>query len=403
VPGDPAGGEQARALVQIIKECEMDVIELTSHLVRIPGFSGQEGQVAEAIEEAMRQLGYREIFREKMGSVVGIVGPDHGPTRVLFDGHMDVTSVAGQWSVDPFGGEIIDSRIYGRGSNDMKGCLAAAICGVAEAAATGKLSAAVAVSATVLEETIEAISLLEVLDRLHPENVVICEPTRLRVQVGQRGRMEIMMHVQGVPAHAAHPEEGVNPILLTANALEALEELKLPSEPTFGQAILVPTDIISDPYPLISLIPGSVKVRFDRRLLVGEDEESVLKPMGDRLSRIDPKAFTLEVAAEPLVTYTGVEVKAARFLPAWRQDVDNPLVVAAQAALKHAGLNPETGIFQVCTNGSASAGMKGIPTIGLGPGSEEGCHVIDEFITVEEVRAAAKIYKNLTLRIAGGK
>lgn len=400
--GDPTEAEQPRTLEEIIKECEMDVIELTSRLVRIPGFSGQEGPVAEAVEEAMRQLNYREIFREKMGSVVGVVGPDHGPTRVLFDGHMDVTSVAGQWSMDPFSGEIIDGRIYGRGSTDMKGGLAAAICGVAEAAATGKLSSAVAVSATVLEETIEAVSLLEVLDRLHPENVVICEPTGLRVQVGQRGRMEIMMHIQGVPAHAAHPEEGVNPILLVVSALKALEELKLPSEPTFGQAILVPTDIISDPYPLISLIPGSVKVRFDRRLLVGEDEESVLNPMADRLSEIDPQAFSLEIAAEPILTYTGVEVKAARFLPAWRLDVNNHLVNAAQTALKHAGLDPEPGIFQVCTNGSASAGLKDIPTIGLGPGSEEGCHIIDEFVAVDEVRTAAKIYKDLTLQLAGG-
>jgi acetylornithine deacetylase/succinyl-diaminopimelate desuccinylase-like protein len=134
----------------------MDAVELTQRLVRIPGVSGREGEVADAVEAAMNELGFREVLRDPYGAVVGLVGPEGAPTKLLFDGHMDVVPVIGTWSVDPFGGEIRGGRLWGRGSTDMKGGLAAAICGVAEAARDGALTGQAAVSATVLEEVMEA-------------------------------------------------------------------------------------------------------------------------------------------------------------------------------------------------------------------------------------------------------
>ena len=101
----------------------MDAVELTQKLVRIPGVSGQEGAVADAVEQAMRDLGYREVTRDSFGTVLGQVGPEGASTCLLFDGHMDVVPVVGEWSVDPFGGEIRDGRLWGRGSTDMKGGL----------------------------------------------------------------------------------------------------------------------------------------------------------------------------------------------------------------------------------------------------------------------------------------
>ena len=131
-----------------------DEIELTQKLVQTPGLSGAEGEVADRVEDAMNALGFCSVFRDALGNVIGFIGPEAETTALLFDAHMDVVPAAGEWRMDPFGGEIMDGRLYGRGSTDTKGGLAAAICGAAAAAKSGRLSRQVAVSATVLEETV---------------------------------------------------------------------------------------------------------------------------------------------------------------------------------------------------------------------------------------------------------
>ena len=99
-----------------------------------------------------------------------------------------------------------------RGSTDMKGGIAAAICGVAAAARSG-LKRRVAVSASVLEEIIEGHALASVLDACAPQAVVICEPSKLQIKAGQKGRVELLLTFHGKPAHAATPHVGVNPCM----------------------------------------------------------------------------------------------------------------------------------------------------------------------------------------------
>ena len=379
----------------------MDAVDLTAELVRTPGLSGGEAAVADVIERTMLELGYREVVRDRFGAVIGLVGPQTRETKVLFDGHMDVVPVVGEWTVDPFGAEVIDGRLYGRGSTDMKGGLAAAICGVAAAARQGDLCHQVAVSATVLEETIEGVALSEVIDQVLPEAVVICEPSGLQLKTAQKGRLEVLLTLYGKPSHAAHPERGLNPIEFAMRALRALDAMPPPVDGELGKGILVPTDIISDPYPSISMLPSSVTIRFDRRTLVGEDRTSILDAIRACLVADNIADFELTVTDSEVATYTEEVLTPSRWLPAWRLDRDHALVHSALSAIEKAGVEPEMGVFAFCTNGSESAGNRGIPTIGIGPGSEADAHVIDESVSVDEVRSACDIYRNLVLDLAG--
>jgi acetylornithine deacetylase/succinyl-diaminopimelate desuccinylase-like protein len=181
----------------------LDAVELAGRLISIPGLSGAEANVADEVERAMTLAGYRDVFRDPLGSVIGVAGPDTAAPALLFDGHMDVVPAVGAWTMDPFRPVVRDGRLYGRGATDMKAGLAAAIAGVAAAAAAGRLRRPVAVSATVMEETIEGVALARVLDDLRPEAVVICEASDLAVQVGQRGRAELIVTVTGLAALAA--------------------------------------------------------------------------------------------------------------------------------------------------------------------------------------------------------
>jgi putative selenium metabolism hydrolase len=379
--------------VELTVALRMDPVELAARLIRTPGISGEERRVADLVEGAMRELGYRDVTRDRLGSVVGFVGPPGSPPRILFDGHMDVVPVTGSWSVDPFGGGVTEGRLYGRGATDMKGGLAAALVGVATA--SDELSEPVALSASVLEETIEGVALAEVLDRLTPEAVVICEPSGLGVRIGQRGRAEVLITAHGVPAHAASPERGRNPISLAARGLQSVEAMTLPEDRLLGPAMIVVTDVVSDPYPSISLIPSGVTMRFDRRTLLGEAEHDVLEGLRAALGEVDADGFTVSVTEDEVAAYTGARVAGRRFLKAWTLPPEHRLVRAATEAVRGAGLEPQIGTWGFCTNGSESAGVRGIPTIGIGPGHPEDAHVEDESVAVDEVRLAAEIYRRL--------
>ena len=379
----------------------LDAVEFASRLISIPGLSGAEADVADEVERAMTSAGYRDVFRDQLGSVIGIAGPEGETPALLFDGHMDVVPVAGAWTTDPFRPVVRDGRLYGRGSTDMKAGLAAAIAGVAAAAAAGELAQPVAVSATVMEETIEGVALARVLDVIRPAAVVICEASELAVQVGQRGRAELLVAVTGSPAHAAYPERGTNPISLAASGLAALERLALPADPDLGPAILVPTDVISDPWPSVSLIPSGVQIRFDRRTLIGETREDVVGAMAAALAAVDPGAFAVSVSAGPLASYTGATVEAPRWLPAWRTDPAHWLATAACQATERVTGAARLGVYGFCTNGSESAGVRGMPTIGLGPGLAADAHTPDESVSVQQVQHAQNIYERLAILAAG--
>ena len=291
--------------------------------------------------------------------------------------------------------------MYGRGTSDMKAGLAAALCGAAAAARSGALKQRIAVSASVMEEVIEGYALSHALEQCTPAAVVICEPSRLRIMVGQKGRQEILLRLQGRPAHAALPHLGVNPIQAAAKAISALQTLDLPRDAQVGQALLVPTDIISDPHPSISLIPSSVTVRFDRRTLVGESSESVLKEMEQCLQGAGVEGFSLELVDSQVQTYTGQQASPERDLPAWRLDESAPLAQAMVQAVQQAGRVVEMDTWWFCTNGSESAGRRGIPTSGLGPGEEAQAQTADEAVAIDDVLGAKDIYEQLCIQLAG--
>jgi putative selenium metabolism hydrolase len=343
-------------------ELSVDAVDVATELIRVSSLSGEEGAMADAVQRLMAELGYSDVRRDDLGSVIGRVGPD-GATSLLFDGHMDVVPPVGHWSVDPFGALVRDGRIFGRGATDMKGGLAAALVGVA--AATPELARPVLVSATVLEETVEGVALARVLDSTEPEGVVICEPSGLEIKVGQRGRAELLLTAHGIPAHAASPDRGRNPITLMAAALGRIDAMEMPIDPLLGEAMIVSTDVVSDPYPSISLIPSAVTVRLDRRTLLNEDADEVVAGLLAAVG--DGELFSARITADEVAAYTGVRVRAVRFLPAWRLEEGHLVARALTAAVEAAGIPARTGAWGFCTNGSESA-IRQIPTIGFGPG-----------------------------------
>jgi putative selenium metabolism hydrolase len=362
-------------------------------LVGTPSPSGQEGAVAERVREELERLGYA-VDTDELGNVVGTRDAGPGPC-LLFDAHMDTVGVTdpAAWTADPTG-ELRDGRLYGRGSMDMKGPLAALIHGVAAARLT---AGRVVVSVSIAEEVIEGFATVEVARRHQPDVAVICEATGLRVAVGQRGRAELVVEVDGRPTHSSRPELGVNAVEAMADVLRAAREIPLPTHDALGPAILVPTDVISRPYPALSVVPDRCTATFDRRTLPGEREEDIVAAMQAAVdAAVAPHGATgrVSIAVDRFDSYSGAPVEGPNFAAAWFAGADRPPASTALEALTAAGIDTAPSHWAFCTNGSGTAAL-GIPTIGFGPGDETLAHRVDEHIELDELHAGAHGYAAL--------
>ncbi len=387
---------------------EASLIAFCQHALQTKSYTGNEGAVAELFRAQMAALGFDRAWIDEAGNVIGeIKGGLPGP-RLLFDGHLDTVEVSDleKWTTDPFGGEIRNGCLYGRGASDMKCALAAMIHGLAPLARhKDQLSGTIFVSGTVCEETFEGLGLGKVVDALQPDAVVIGEASALSLKRGQRGRAEVAVTTYGKAAHSSNPSVGINAVYAMSRLIAALQALPAPHDDFLGAGILELTDIISAPYPGASVVPHRCRATFDRRLLPGETAADVLAPIQRLLGEMastDPhfQAEAAIVSAEQ-PCYTGITLSGERLFPAWVLPEHAPLVVQALVALRKAGLNPPLSHYSFCTNGSCSAGLAGIPTIGFGPGREDGAHVVDEHIEIAQVIAAAIGYQAIACGVSG--
>lgn len=376
------------------------LVQLCQELLQQPSYSGKESEVAHHIQTVFHALGYDEAFIDSYGNILGRIKGKKPGKNLLFDGHIDTVPVAdpSQWVHPPFGGEVVDGKIYGRGASDMKGAVSAMILAAAYFAEDSKREFAgdIVVAGVVHEECFEGIAARKISEAVQPDYVVIGEASELNLKRGQRGRAEIVLETFGKPAHSANPEKGVNAVYKMSNLIQRIQELAPPTQEVLGQGILVLTDIISSPYPGASVVPQYCRATFDRRLLVGETKESVLAPLQKLIAEAakeDPELKArVSLASGIEECYTGDRIEGERFFPGWLFAENEEFVQAALRGLKKAGLESKITHYSFCTNGSHYAGEKGIPTIGFGPSKENLAHTIDEYIEIDQLFKAAEGY-----------
>ena len=382
------------------KEQEQTVVRLCQELVRQRSYSGEEQGVVKVLKENMEQMGFDSVTVDKYGNIIGCIKGSRPGPKILFDGHIDTVPVqdAGKWEHDPFAAEIVDDKIYGRGTSDMKGAVAAMTCAAANfAAATGKdFAGEIYVAGVVHEECFEGVAARAISAAVHPDYVVIGEASQLNLKIGQRGRAEIVVETFGKPCHSANPEKGINAVYKMAKVIEAIRTLEPTHHPVLGDGILELTDIKSAPYPGASVVPEYCRATYDRRLLVGETKESVLAPINALLDKLMAEDPQLKVKASYAVgrekCHTGNEIEGERFFPGWLYDEKDEFVQAVYGELKAMGYDPSITQYNFCTNGSHYAGEAGIKTFGLGPSRENLAHTINEYIEIDQLVKVCDCY-----------
>ena len=398
-----AGATAVKAALACLDEAEL--IDLTRALIRIssvvrPGDAdATEAGVARHVEAWLTKQGFDlEIQDVAPGrpNVIAWLGEKGGGKSLLLEGHTDVVTEGNpaEWTHPPFGADLVDGRIYGRGAADMKSGLAAAMVAAAAIKRSGaSLNGRLVVGALVDEEgdMIGVKHLCTTPIGRELDAAIICEPEQNELCLEQRGVVWARIAIRGRMAHGAMPEAGVNPItalgalLQEVPALERrLRKLCRPS-PHLRPPTVTPT-IARSPGQGVeqsNVIPSSARAVLDVRLTPGPDEAAVAR-------EID-LACHQAMARCPGSTIEWAPVNGFRL--ATRVERGEPLVKAMVAGVRQAtGRRAVFGGVPGSTDGTILRMQLGIPIVTCGPGHRLIPHQADEYVEVSELVDAAKIY-----------
>lgn len=386
----------SKILDMAFEEYKDAVVEFAQGLVRIKSISDHEGDIAHYVKARMEALGYDQVFIDSVGNVVGIIG--NGPVKILFDSHMDAVEVfdEDEWKHDPYGGEIVDGKMYGRGSVDMKSALASSVYAGALVKKLGlQEGKTVYVVGSVNEEFCDGENLRSLFDEkdLKPDYCIICEPSDSKLLIGHKGKVQARIIAHGISSHGAEPYDGRNAVYEMAEIIQRVQKhadmLDHMSEDPKLRGALSLTDI-SCTTASINAVPNECAIYLDRRTIEGESEEDVFKELD---SFVEGKDADWEIGTINTKSWTGKDICYRPVHKAWRIGMDEPLTQAGIRAYETVfGHKPESYAYSLGSSNAVTPVSRGIPTIDYGPGDGITAHRVDEFIEVKQIVDAVRFY-----------
>ena len=366
-----------------------DALALTRALVRIdsrnpslaPGAPG-EGPIARALADVLRAWGFAVEVHDaapNRPNVVARVGPAGGRT-LMFNGHLDVVGTDGMTHA-AFAADERDGSLWGRGSSDMKGGVAA-MCAAAARASDRGLDCEVIITAVADEEWDSAGTRAVIARGVRADAAIVTEPTRLAIAPAHRGFAWTTVTIRGRAAHGSRYDVGIDAIrhagLLLAE-LDALEsrELAARTHPLLGRASWHASTI--DGGLGMSTYPDKCTLRIERRTLPGETPAQAFAEVRDACARVHARRpsfdadVTLDLAQNPSDVAT-----------------DAPVVRRLERALAASGETSRIEGLSAWTD-AALLNEAGIPAICYGPGDIARAHAAAEWIEVDEIERATRV------------
>lgn len=383
-----------------------EVLRLAQEMVRIPSENppGDVGDMADYVLAFLEELGlagWRVEPAPGRVNVLARLGPPGGTPGLVLNGHLDVVPAGPGWTVEPYGGVVRDGRLWGRGSADMKGGLAAVLGAVAALVrARVILARPLLLMFTCDEETggKQGAAHLVRSGQVTGDMCVVCEPSGLRLIHAEGGLCWITLTTRGRTAHSVLAWKGVNAVEKMVRVLSALaplqEELGRMGNPSGKRAVLTANVIRGG--VKVNQVPDTCEALLDLRIPPGVEisAEEVLDRMRAVLASLqegDPDLVVELAHGEPVRPFevpAGAEViglvreayrdVTGRECSPWSPRQDPP--------------TDDSDLYHLWTAG-------GIPGVYFGPGEIEQAHVADEFVEVEQLRQAARIYALLAYRV----
>ena len=360
----------------------------------VEGGSG-ERRIAAWLAERLSALGLETRLHEIAPgrfNVVGVLKGTGGGRTLLLNGHLDTVGLEGM-TIDPLGGELREGRVYGRGSLDMKGGLAAAlaaveaVAGAADAPRPAPGRGGTSSWPAWPTRSTPPSGRRRWWKEYRADGAVVCEPSGLELGVAHKGFAWVRIDVHGRAAHGSRPDLGVDAIVKTGRVLAGLEAL--------GERLRGRTHaLLGSPSLHASLIqggrelstyPDSCRLQLERRTIPGEDRAAVEAEIGSLLAGI--RAADPDFRADSELFF---------YRPTFEVSPREPVAAALAAACeRQLGSRPRLCGFSGWLDSSILAGA-GIPTVIYGPGGE-GLHAAVEWVDLDSVAAAAQALAALIL------
>jgi len=364
----------------------MTATDIAQALVRIPSVnpdgdpgttSTGEEACAKWVADFLPSFGATSELRPVLPGRPNVVGmfPADRPDKpkILFAPHTDTVSVAGM-TISPFGGEIFDGRLHGRGATDTKGSMASMLWALREAMPfVAELPFEIWFAGLMGEEAgqhgAKALAEQETFDF-----VIAGEPTNLKTVHTHKGSQWTKLRTTGRAVHASRPDDGVNAIYKMMDAIqcirtEVLGELATLNDPVLGHPTASVGTVSGG--SKINIVPDACEVGVDMRTIPGQDPGILERLVRKRVPDI--------------------EIEIRRSLPL-QTDPAHPLI----GLLAECGAKP-VGAPWFCD--AAIFAAKGCPAVALGPGSITEAHTADEFIAVADIEEGGKFFLNFLSRL----
>ncbi|NPV85136.1 MAG: YgeY family selenium metabolism-linked hydrolase [Anaerolineae bacterium] len=369
------------------------MVQFLADLIRIRSYTGQEKLAVERTLQELKTVGCDEVWMDTAGNALGRIG--NGRHLILYDAHLDTNEVTDEreWRHPPLEPVIESGVLYGLGASDCKGGVAPIVYSAAILKELGLVDDfTLIIMGATLEEDAEGFALRSLVERdgLRPHVVLIAEASDLTLRIGQRGRCEVRVRTLGKAAHASQPELGENAIIKMAPILMALDGMckNLPQHPVFGQDNQV-VSLINGPHTPNS-VPSWCEIAIDRRIGPGETMETILAEIRSVVGPLGGEAY---IPDQPVLTHTGQRLDGPSFYPGWLLSEDSPLLEIGKETYRSLwSSQPEVGVWRFSTDGTYSAGVANIPTLGFGPQEAQYVHTPEDQINLEKMRKAAMFY-----------
>lgn len=375
------------------------VLSILQQIVSKPSVNppGDEILVAEFIKDFLNEIGleprYQWVLPNRPNILAKIGGVESGP-NLLFLGHTDVVPVEnpGAWKFDPWGGHIEGGRLYGRGSSDMKGGIAAFL-GAMEAIEMSDIRLrGNAFFAGVIDEEVSGKGTIYLIDSgfiKQIDGVIVGEPSLMKAEVAHRGTCWLRARTHGVPAHGSLPHKGVNAIHKMCKFLKALLKVEFRFESH---------DLLPDPSINVGKISGGIKINIvpsicealiDIRIVPDMKREDVTVPIQNLINELKEEDPEFEA-----------EIEVTQFRKPFQIDRTEPIVqtilVSAEKVLNK---KIELSGFPAYTDAGFIHNVAKKPAVVFGPG--EQAHTDNESIITKNVVDAARIYAMAILDFCG--
>ena len=387
----PGGGGSGRAE-------EGDALALARLLVAVPSVNprieasgGGEAEIAACAAGLLEGWGFDVAVTEPepgRPNVVGRMGG--GPRSLMFNGHLDTVGVE-DMTIDPFGAEVRDGRLWGRGSCDMKGGVAALLSAAAALARRGPANELIV--ALTADEEHASTGMAGLVDAgVRADAAVVCEPTGLAVMPAHKGFVWVEAGFSGRAAHGSRPDRGVDAIQHAAEFLVAMAEYEeslfdRAPHPLLGWGSIHAGTISGGAAP--SVYPERCEVVVERRTLPRESPEAVMRELAAVVAGLGEEARS------------GAALRMTLARPGTEVPEESPLVRGLLEAVAASGRDPVIEGMTAWVD-AAFLNQSGTPAVCFGPGSIAQAHSADEWIVIDEIEACARILEGFGREFLSG-